>query len=218
MKLPEHRQQHGFTLLELLVALSIFAVMSVMIFGGLTEVLQVRSATDRYTDRLTELQLAFMYISRDTRQLINRGVRGQFGDELPALLSNQLGKYKLELTRAGYPNPARINRSSLQRVAYGIEDNKLYRYRWFVLDRAADSMPMKTVLLNDINAFNLRFLNANGNTTLGLSNNQANNWVSVWPNLKTGETNNKLPKLIEVTLELEDWGRFTRVFEFPETI
>lgn len=207
-------EQKGFTLLELLVALSIFAVMSVMIFGGLNEVLQVRSSTDKYTSRLTELQLAFMYVSRDTRQLVNRSVRGEFGDDLPALVANQLGTYKLELTRAGYSNPAKMERSTLQRVAYGIEDNKLYRYRWMVLDRAADSLPSKTVLLNDVMSLNLRFMDGNNTINAG----QTNNWVSSWPITTTGETNTNLPRLVEVTLELEDWGRFTRIFEFPETI
>lgn len=208
------KKQHGFTLLELLVALSIFAAMSVMIFGGLNEVLQVRSATDKYTSRLTALQLAFMHMSRDTRQLVNRGIRGQFGNDLPALVSNQVGLYKLELTRAGYPNPAKLSRSRLQRVAYGIEDDKLYRYWWKVLDRAADSVPMKVVLLNDITSFNLRFLAGSGGTSSG----EENNWVSSWPKLSTGESNTNLPKLVEITVELEDWGRFTRIFEFPETI
>ena len=210
MKIKQQKQ-NGFTLLELLVALSIFAVMSVMIFGGLTEVLEVRALTSKYTKRLTELQLAFMHISRDTRQIINRGVRGQFGNKLAALESNQIGQYKIELTKAGYSNPGKRNRSTLQRVAYGIDDNKLYRYRWLVLDRAADSVPTRVLLLEDVSAFNLRFLESAANNATG----QQNSWISNWP---PGEAKTGFPKLVEVTFELEDWGRFTRIFELPEII
>lgn len=206
-----NRQQAGFTLLELLVALSIFAVMSVMIFGGLTEVLTVRSATDKYTKRLTELQLAFMHFGRDTRQLINRGVRGQFGNKLGPLISNQIGRYKIELTKSGYSNPGKRNRSTLQRIAYGLDDNKLYRYRWLVLDRAADSEPVRVLLLDNVTAFNLRFLATSKSSVSG----QGNNWVTTWP---LEEDKNGLPKLVEVTFELEDWGRFTRVYALPEII
>lgn len=204
-------KQSGFTLLELLVALSVFAVMSVMIFGGLREVLDVRSATDRYTSRLTELQIAFMHFSRDARQLANRSIRGEYGDSLSALQSSDIGQYKIELTRAGYPNPANLNRSELLRIAYGVEDNQLYRYRWNVLDRAEDSKPTKTLMLQDITGMNVRFLEAGT-----ASANQTGNWVTAWPPLVNGVASDDLPKVIEVTFELEDWGRFTRLFLMPE--
>jgi len=204
--------QSGFTLLELLIALSIFAVMSVMIFGGLREVINIRSATDEHTSRLTELQLAFMYFSRDTRQLINRPVRGEYGDSLNALQSNDIGLYRLELTRDGYSNPAGLNRSSLQRVAYGLNDNKLYRYRWKVLDRAEDSKPTKTLMLDNVSDFNLRFLEKNDTS----NNTQNSSWVTAWPPQTEGDAVSGLPKMIEVTFELEDWGRFTRLFTLPD--
>lgn len=205
-------KQSGFTLLELLVAISIFAVMSVMIFGGLSEVINVRTDTDRYTARLTELQLAFMHFSRDVRQAVNRPVRGEYGDELNALQSNDIGKYRFELTRVGYPNPARLNRSDLQRVAYGVEDNKLYRYQWKVIDRAEDSKPFKIMLLDNIRAMNLRFLKANNNDTVS----QGDGWVTAWPPGTDDDNKAELPDVVEVTFELEDWGRFTRLFVLPE--
>ena len=211
MSIVAKNKQSGFTLLELLVAMSIFAIMSVMIFGGLSEVINVRSATDKYTSRLTALQIAFMHFSRDARQLSNRSVRGEYGDKLSALQSSDIGQYKIELTSAGYPNPAQLNRSELQRVAYGVEDNKLYRYRWNVLDRAEDSKPNKTIMLNDVINMSVRFLD-NG------SGSDNDSWVTAWPPQIDGIVSNELPKVIEVTYELEDWGRFTRLFLLPELL
>ena len=207
-------KQSGFTLLELLVAMSIFAIMSVMIFGGLSEVINVRSATDKYTSRLTALQIAFMHFSRDARQLSNRSIRGEYGDKLAALQSSDIGQYKIELTSAGYPNPAQLNRSELQRIAYGVEDNKLFRYRWNVLDRAEDSKPNKTLMLNDVSNMSVRFLDK-GNSS---GNNDDGNWVTAWPPQIDGIVSDTLPKVIEVTYELEDWGRFTRLFLLPELL
>ena len=207
-------KQSGFTLLELMVAISIFAIMSVMIFGGLSEVINVRTSTDKYTSRLTALQIAFMHFSRDARQLSNRSIRGEYGDKLSAVQSNDIGQYKIELTSTGYPNPAQLNRSELQRIAYGVEDNKLYRYRWSVLDRAEDSKPNKTIILNDVSNMSVRFLD-NGN---GSGNNDDGNWVTAWPPQIDGVASNELPKVIEVTYELEDWGRFTRLFLLPELL
>ncbi len=200
--------QSGFTLLELLVALSIFAVMSIMIFGGLREVINVRATTDKHTSRLTELQLTFMHIGRDVRQLANRSVRSEYGDTLPALQSSDLGRYRLEFTRDGYPNPAGLKRSSLQRIAYGLDDNKLYRYRWKVLDRAEDSQPVKTLMLSAVTGFNLRFL----------TNDEDSQWLTAWPPQTTDSNRVTFPKVIEVTFELEDWGRFRRLFILPEVM
>ena len=209
-KLTNNVWQAGFTLLELMVAMSIFAVMSLMIFGGLKEVLDVRSATDLHTKRLTELQIAFMHIGRDMRQFNNRGIRDQFGSNLESLKGNEIGQYKIELTRDGYSNYAKVNRSSLQRVAYGIDDNKLYRYHWLVLDRAADSEPVKMLLLDNIEGFKLRYLDTGASTTTGISR----DWVTYWPPI----SGTVIPDVIEVTLELDDWGRFTRVFDLPDAI
>lgn len=209
---PRKQVQSGFTLLELLVAVSIFAIMSVMIFGGMSEVINVRTSTDKYTSRLTQLQITFMHFSRDARQLSNRSIRGEYGDELSALKSSDIGQYKVELTRAGYPNPASFDRSELQRVAYGVEENKLYRYRWNVLDRAEDSIPSKTLMLDDILNMNVRFLKSDNEE--GSSSND--NWVTAWPPQIDGQESKDLPKVIEVTFELEDWGRFTRLFLLPQ--
>lgn len=208
----KNTSQSGFTLLELLVAMSIFAVMSVMIFGGLREVLNVRSATDKYTSRLSELQITFMHFSRDARQLTNRSIRSEYGDSLSAIQSSDIGRYKVELTKAGYPNPAKLNRSALQRVAYGIEENQLFRYKWNMLDRAEDSKPAKTLMLNKVTSMNVRFLENQNNAT----NNQSSNWLTAWPPQVNGTASSDLPKVIEVTFELEDWGRFTRLFLSPE--
>jgi len=212
MNITMKKKQSGFTLLELLVAISIFAVMSVMVFGGLREILNIRSDTDKYTERLTELQLAFMHFSRDARQLVNRSVRGEYGDDLNVLQSNDIGQYKLELTRAGYPNPAGLQRSELQRVAYGLEEDKLYRYQWNILDRAEDTKPTRMLVLNKMSAMNFRFLQAASAT----NNAQGDEWLTAWPPQSNGGTTTEFPKVIEVTFELEDWGRFTRIFVLPQ--
>jgi len=200
------KRQQAFTLIELLVAVSVFAVMSVMIFGGLSEVLSVRTATDKHVKKLTELQLTFMYLGKDIRQIANRSVRDQYGSSIDALISSDLGQYKLELTRAGHPNPAGFERSNLQRVAYGVEEDKLYRYYWKVLDRASDSEPVKRVLLNGVSRLSFNYLDVN-DSAQGTSS-----WRTTWP----PQTNPKVfPVVVEVVLEVEEWGTFKRFFNLP---
>ena len=57
MSTVRHRLAHGFTLLELLIALAIFGLLSVMSYSGLTTVLDQHARTDAAADRLGELLL-----------------------------------------------------------------------------------------------------------------------------------------------------------------
>ena len=77
--------QQGFTLLELLVALSIFSVLSVMAYGGLQTVISTKQATDKSAERISEIQLVMMRISNDLRQAVTRKMRDEYGDFLPAM-------------------------------------------------------------------------------------------------------------------------------------
>ena len=82
--------QRAFTLLELLVALSIFSVLSVMAYGGLQTVISTKQATDKSAERISEIQLVMMRISNDLRQAVTRKIRDEYGDFLPAMQSSKL--------------------------------------------------------------------------------------------------------------------------------
>ncbi|MDX9739848.1 MAG: type II secretion system minor pseudopilin GspJ [Gammaproteobacteria bacterium] len=193
------RRSTGFTLLELLIALAIFAIMSVVAYGGLRTVLEARDRAAASADRLAELQLAFTIIGRDFEQAIDRPIRDEFGDREPAMQGTEDG---LELTRGGWRNPAGLQRSELQRVAYSLEGEELLRQTWQVLDRTQGSEPRSTALLAGVEELSLRYLDAN------------REWRDFWP---TGPATmpgaeGALPIGIEISITTERWGRVTRLF------
>lgn len=201
--------QRGFTLLELLVAVGVFAVMAVMAYGGLKSVLDSRKQTDAQARRLAAVQLTFTRLERDIEQMTNRRIRDEFGDPKGPLLATSGREVMVEFTHGGWSNPANELRSTLQRVAYTVKDNKLYRAYWLVLDRAQDSVPIQTVLLDPVKSMEWRFMD------------NAGNWSTDWPPVTTSSAPlapgippaiSPLPKAVEVTLELEDLGRLTRLF------
>jgi len=191
------RYSRGFTLIELLVALVIFVLLAVMAYGGLTRVLDARDSFERHNDRLSALQMTFMLMGRDIEQAVDRPIRDAFGDPLPALSGDQLG---LELTRDGWRNPGGFMRSRLQRVGWRLDDDGLHRLAWAVVDRAPDSEPVQPVMLDQVEGLVIRFLNEQGQ------------WFDQWPPSQANATQLDLPKAVEVTLELDDWGEIRRLF------
>ena len=116
---------------------------------------------------------------------------------------------QLEFTRGGWRNPAGQLRSSLQRVGYEVQEDRLIRKNWIVLDRAQDSEPREQELLDGIEEMQVRFLDSD------------DGWHEVWPPLEqlrvregTGEeAAPELPRAIEFTVEMEGWGKLTWLFQ-----
>lgn len=191
--------EQGFTLLELLVALSIFSMLSVMAYGGLQTVITTKQISNKNADRVAEIQLFMMRLSNDLRQSVPRTIRDEYGDFIPAMRSAQNSDESTVWTRAGYRNPAQLRRSNLQRVAYQLEQQKLIRLTWPVLDRAQDTPVLKTEVLSGIDAIEWRFLN------------YENEWLSDWPDSQENAALSALPKAVEITLEFADWGKVKRL-------
>jgi general secretion pathway protein J len=194
----------GFTLLELLVSLSIFAFISAMAYGGMSQVMTQRVKTEEKADKLQQLQITYTILDRDFSQLVNRSVRNAYGNTLGALVGSD-GIEGVEFTRSGHANPAGFRRSSLQRVRYISEDEKLLRQTWKVLDRSPDSETVQQVLFEPVESFSLRYLD------------QANNWRETWPPVGgTPGATPGLPRVVEVVIETKDFGKITWLFRSPE--
>ncbi len=203
MHLPGTRRG-GFTLLELLVAVAVFAILSAMAYGGLRNVLDNSQQTESAMQRLQQVQLAMLNISRDFTQIAQRGIRDEYGNPANYILSGQGGDVFIEFTRGGRRNPAELLRSHLQRVAYKLEENTLSRLHWPQLDRTQEMQPYESVLLEDVENASIRFLDSN------------NEWHDEWPPLNaSGAPGAETIALaaIEFSLELQDWGELVRLFK-----
>jgi general secretion pathway protein J len=199
----------GFTLLELLVALFIAAVMFAMGYGAITQALTSRDSLKEQQARLLELQTAVRVLEQDFMQLAPRPVRQAIGDEpaQPALLGAVPGTQPIvALTRGGWANPAGLQRPALQRVAYFLENGTLRREYWNVLDPTLASTTTKRDLMTHVKAVTLRYLD------------QAHQWQEQWPPgtaaIRTQEwTLRQRPLAVEITLDTEGWGKVVRIIE-----
>jgi general secretion pathway protein J len=155
LMIKEMRQKSpGFTLLELLVSMSIFATLGLGAYQMLHTVADSHERVRSSADAFTGLNLAYSIIQRDFNQFTPRVVRDGYGDVLPAIVFEN-EDYIIEFTRRGWRNPAGRQRSRLQRVAYSLdfEEQTLTRHFWKVLDRAEDSEPISQLLLEGVTDF-----------------------------------------------------------------
>ncbi len=102
----------GFTLLELLVALAVFAIMATAAYSGLRSVLFTRAAVEEQNRRLADVQLAVFRLAQDIEQATPRGIRDEYGDPEPALRGGDLLDDVLILTRTGWDNPLGQSRAT----------------------------------------------------------------------------------------------------------
>jgi len=195
--------QSGFTLIEVLVAMAVFAVLSALAYMTLGQTLSNSEMLTERMDRLQAVQRTMSLLSMELLQAAPRSIRGDLGDTQPALISDFGAAFALQLTHNGWPNSAGVPRSTQQRTAYRIEDDELVRYHWNVLDRTANNIAVATVLLDNIESLTFRFLQQNGE------------WTEQWPPTsgQPSSDTNLLPRAVTIVLVLPDEGELTRVVE-----
>lgn len=190
------RRSGGFTLLEVLIAISIFALIGLGGYRLLTTITDTHARVRVVVDDFSALGRAMTFIERDLYQIVPRGIRDEYGEPLPPLLAG-IGIYPVEFTRSGWANPVGMPRSSMQRVAYSLDaENNLVRHFWLVLDRAEDSLPVDQVVLENVQDFQVTFFSAEGEAS------------DAWP-VSTGQS--PLPAAIEILLATEATGEIRRL-------
>lgn len=195
---------NGFTLLELLVAVAILALIAVGAYRLLSDTVMVREQGQKHQQALRDLQKALTVLQRDLQQTAPRPVRDEFGDIQPALYLPQSNV--LEFTRGGWRNPLQQARSDRVRLRYRVENGELLRERWDVLDRARQTQPQKTVLLEGVSEFSVRVF-ADGN--------RAESWPPLTKNT-TDRSKVPLPQAVEMSFRHPTWGNIQRIIPLPQ--
>jgi general secretion pathway protein J len=198
------RRSSGFTLVELMISLAIFALMVTLAYQSVDVLMDANRRVKEPQEAFQQLQRALMFVERDMHQLVPRKRNNGYGQQEAAILrpKDDTAGVLLEFIRGGNPDVAwelrasGLMRSSLQRVRYVLEGNQLIRQSWNLVDYAENTEPVSLVLLDGVKSVQFRFKLARD--------------ADFTEDLPEGGA--QLPVAIEMTLEHEVFGKITRIF------
>jgi general secretion pathway protein J len=183
----------------MLVAVAIFALASALAYGGLAAITRARTQLDAQNERLGRLQFAIGLVERDLRSAAPRAIRDGYGAPLLAVTGT---RERIELSRYGFANALALPRAEIERVGYRVQDKRLQRLRYAVLDRTPGSVPQVDDLLDRVDAIEFDYFDADGRE------------LPQWPSPRP--TSATTPRAVAITLTLSDYGSIRRVLELPE--
>tara|TARA_R110002096_G_scaffold19418_11_gene64665 strand:- start:2315 stop:2926 length:612 start_codon:yes stop_codon:yes gene_type:complete len=191
-----HTRSTGFTLIELVVAVAIFAVLATLAYGGLANTLDARAQITRANDDLARLETALLLLEADLANAAPRPVRDELGGPMPALLA-PADRPELEFTRYVDDSYADVPAVRLKRISYTFAGGKLVRAVWPILDRVPGTTPRRTTLLEGVQALSCRF--------------HDRQWFDYWPQAATAANDTRLPAAVEVNVTFDGGDTVRRV-------
>ena len=185
------RSEAGFTLVELMVSLVIFGMLSAAGVALLSFSVRAQEAAEGRLGDLAQLRRATTLMAADLGQVAARLHRDEAGAPLPAFTG---GATMLGFVRRGWENVDGARRSSLQRVEYRVVSGKLERVSWPMVDggppRAA------AVMLDDVRTIAFRYRMPTGD------------WRDRWD----PEEADDLPLVVEMVADAQGSGVTRQLF------
>ncbi len=198
------RRCTGFTLIEVLVAMAVFGVLMILSYMSLGQTLASAEMLTERMERLQAIQRTMRYLSNDLSSASPRPVRSELGDSyMPAIMISAANDFALAVTHGGWRNPAGLPRSTQQRSVYLLDDGKLYRIYYNVLDSTYASNAISTQILDGVERIEFRLIQDNGQVTY--------QWPP--PGSQGAAAAQLRPRAVEIILTLEGEGEIRRLIE-----
>ncbi len=195
------RNERGFTLVELLVSLFIFGMLSAAGVVLLSFSVRAQEAADARLGDLADFRRAGALLAGDLAQATPRLTRDSGGAARPAFegVAGEEGGVVLAFVRRGWENLDDTPRASLQRVEYRFADGRLERRVYPRLDGAAPR-PATTVT-EGVRRVRFRYRDGEGK------------WRERWDPTKATE----LPRAVELVMDAEGSGTTRQLFQTGPT-
>ncbi|NDY96454.1 type II secretion system minor pseudopilin GspJ [Wenzhouxiangella limi] len=183
----------GYTLIEVLIAVSVFAVLAGSVYLALSALSEAAFVQRERSQELAALQLSVTRLEADLRQLVSRPVR-RFDEGLAPALDGQRDRF--EATRAGWANLGDQRRSQLQRFGWQRQGEGLVRQFHPVTDPAGAGARQTETVLDAVDGFELEYRS------------EDDRWLDQWPPEAALEA---LPSAVRYRLRTARFGVIERI-------
>jgi general secretion pathway protein J len=185
--------KQGFTLIELMVAIIIFAIISTVSYRIITSLVITKEVAGAAQNKWGNLSLTMSNFENSWNRLIPLVARDQDGNILPALQGKPklTGSYdsQIELSLSGNLGDQVYGVTPPKRVGYRFFNHGLYLVTWPTLNRVLTTQPEIDLLIDRVKIFEVKYLYSD------------NIWRDSWP--PVGGDVTKFPLAIQYQLELE---------------
>ncbi|WP_432768164.1 MAG: type II secretion system minor pseudopilin GspJ [Sphingopyxis sp.] len=171
--------QRGFTLVEMLVALSLFAAIAAMGVGLLRGSIDTQEAVQQRLKSMGGMNRLRAVMANDLAQAVQRPTRGVAGEAVPAFAGSASG---FAFVHAGASALGGSPRPNVERVGYALVGSEWRREAQPMLDGTA--LGDGDRLIDEVTAVAVRYRDAVGN------------WSESW----NSEPGDRLPLAVEVRL------------------
>lgn len=144
--------EHGFTLVEVMIALLIFGMIAAAGVAMLSFSIRAQAAAGKRLDELGAVERLSSILGADLAQAVDRPMRDERGLLLPALTGTGT---TLQFVRGGWGNIDGAPRASLQKVEYRLDGEAIERIGYPMLDGAEPYAP--GAMIDGVKAITLRY-------------------------------------------------------------
>lgn len=196
------RRVRGLTLIELLVAVMIFAVLSAIAYRALTVTLESRGRIEQENRKWRDLALFFARLEQDVAAVAPRPIRDPGDLIVPAFVGNatvtRANEGALMLTRTAFAaEPGNVDPP--RRLGYRLRDSVVELLTWTALDQGPRDEPRVVPVLHDVTEMQLSYLDPRGQR------------YATWPPTGVANPTTVIPSAVEISLTLASGERITRL-------
>ncbi|WP_041521852.1 type II secretion system minor pseudopilin GspJ [Gilvimarinus agarilyticus] len=221
--MSSRQTQAGFTLIEVVIALAITAVIMTFSFQAFTTAERSATASAEVMARINELDRTWQILGQDLRNILSPvnasedpnvpgGIRRPFRGA--SVYDNTSGEQLvLQFTRDNWLNPMNRPRSDLQQVVYRMKDGTLWRdYRpernLVIEDWLFAEDMIQQQMLTGISEMELKFLSGQRaeREAQGVleGDDYSRDWDESWPTNNQSQLDTSTPLAVLVRIELDD--------------
>lgn len=193
----------GFTLIEVLVSITIIALVSALSFQAFDMADKASDVTQRKLKEIQRLDRFWLSLEMDLKNALGYATVNPYGDSYPAMQVDKSEDYWLMFLRGGKANPMYFPRTEITRVAYRFEEDTLWRDSWVDPYNPDPNNAFEQKMLEGVKEVIAEVLPPQSRTI------DRNAWIDRWPPIEQPQL---LPVAIKVTIILTDEREIERLF------